>query len=207
MVNPSVHVIHRRFKHDSVSACIGTKACLFTHFKKKKQKTPKHKVEYTLCAGARTFISSIVELRGARLIRGLPRGVSSLVECTVVGADVAAVRGYSVVSMVRLGTISCTYLLRSAYCFVVWCGDSEAVSTDLWKILLLQCVSSECAVPELLLNSALLWNQLLCMSKVSLRPWLGGWFGFLVSRLTGDKVISHKHWVWARQSLQNNLIV
>lgn len=46
-----------------------------------------------------------------RLIRGLPRGVSSLVECSVAGADVAAVRGYPVVSMVRPGTISYTYLL------------------------------------------------------------------------------------------------
>lgn len=59
----------------------------------------------------RTFISSIVELRGVRLIRGLPQGVSSLVECTIVRADVAAVRGCSVVSVVRLGAISCTYLL------------------------------------------------------------------------------------------------
>ena len=59
----------------------------------------------------RSFVSFIVELKGVRLIRGLPRGVSSLVECTVVGADVAAVRAYSVVSMVRLGMISCTYLL------------------------------------------------------------------------------------------------
>lgn len=77
------------------------------------------------CVCARSFISFIVELKGVRLIRGLPRGVSSLVECTVVGADVAAVRAYSVVSMVRLGMISCTYLLWSAYCSVVWCGDSE----------------------------------------------------------------------------------
>lgn len=90
----------------------------------------------------RIFIFFIVELRGVRLIRGLPRGISSLVECTLVRTDVAAVRGYSVVSMVRLGLISCTYPPWSAYCFVVWCGDSEALSSDLWKML-----STECAAP------------------------------------------------------------
>ena len=53
----------------------------------------------------RKCISSIAELRGVRLIRGLPRGVSSLVEFTVVRTDVM---GYSVVSVVRPGAISCT---------------------------------------------------------------------------------------------------
>lgn len=66
---------------------------------------------HSVCMCVRLFVPYIVEVRGARLIRGLPRGVSSLVECTVVGADVAAVRGYSVVSMVRLGMISFAYLL------------------------------------------------------------------------------------------------
>lgn len=54
---------------------------------------------------------SVFELKGVRLIGGLPRGVSSLLECTVVRADVAAVKGYSAVSVVRLGAISCAYLL------------------------------------------------------------------------------------------------
>lgn len=91
--------------------------CLFMHFQRKHTNIKSNAL--------RSFVSFIVELKGVRLIRGLPRGVSSLVECTVVGADVAAVRAYSVVSMVRLGMISCTYLLWSAYCSVVWCGDSE----------------------------------------------------------------------------------
>lgn len=72
-----------------------------------------------MCECVNTCISSVFELRGVRLNRGLPRGVSSLLECTVVRADVAAVKGYSVVSVVRLGAISCTFLLRSASCFVV----------------------------------------------------------------------------------------
>lgn len=72
----------------------------------------------------------IFSLWGVRLIRGLPWGVSSLVECTIVKADVAAVRGYPVVSVVRPGMISCTYVLWSTYFFVFWSCDSEAVSTD-----------------------------------------------------------------------------
>lgn len=59
----------------------------------------------------RSVIFYILELGGVGLIRGLPWGVSSLVEYTVVGADVAAVSGYSVVFIVKLGMISCTYCL------------------------------------------------------------------------------------------------
>lgn len=55
-----------------------------------------------VCVRAHLF-PLIVEVRGVRPIRGLPRGVSSLVESILFGADVAAARGYSAVSMVRLG--------------------------------------------------------------------------------------------------------
>lgn len=105
-------------------------------------------------------------MRAVRLLRGLPRGVSSLVECSVVWADVAGVRGYTVVSMVRLGMINCTYLLWLAYRAKVWCGDSETSSADVWKILQLRCVGTQhVAPPELPLNFAPLWDQLFCMSQ------------------------------------------
>lgn len=102
VVNPSVHVIHRWFKHDS--ACSNIKVYLFMHIQKNTEKLCRIQ---PMCVW-RKCISSIVELRGVRLIRGLPRGVSSLVEFTVVGADVADVGGSSVVSVVRLGAINCT---------------------------------------------------------------------------------------------------
>lgn len=43
--------------------------------------------------------------------QGFALGVSSFVEYTVVRVDVAAVSGYFVVFIVRLGMISCTYCL------------------------------------------------------------------------------------------------
>lgn len=52
--------------------------------------------------------------------------------CSVAGADVAAARGYSVVSLVRLGKINYACLLWSEQLLysAVWCGDRESESTD-----------------------------------------------------------------------------
>lgn len=70
----------------------------------------------------RTFISVSAEQKGVSPVGGLPWGDSSLVEYTVVGADVAAEKGYSVVSVVRPGVISCdiSTLISILRCGLMW---------------------------------------------------------------------------------------
>ena len=92
------------------------------HFQRKHTNIKSNAMRVYVCA--RSFISFTVELKGVRLIRGLPRGVSSLVECTVVGADVAAVRVTLWCQWSDWGWLA-AYIYISAYCSVVWCGGSE----------------------------------------------------------------------------------
>lgn len=73
----------------------------------------------------RVSLFSVDNLKGLWWFGGLPPGVSSLQDCIVSRRMWQLCGGYTVVSMVRLGMITCKYRLWSADHLRVWCGVHE----------------------------------------------------------------------------------
>lgn len=142
-----------------------------THFiytiSKEKHLNTKYKVVCVCaCACVRTFVFSAAEVRGVRLIGGLPRGVSSLVEFALWPGRMWQLRGVTLWCLWsgwgRLTTH--VYSDQNSYSTLRFDVVTESQSPQTqWKMSLLQHVSECC--PDLLLNSVPLSSQLLMHLK------------------------------------------
>lgn len=154
----------------------------------RKEKTPKHKGVCSPCA----FVCAHIYFLYCRTERcntdqGFALGSFQFGGMHCSRADVAAVRGYYVVSMVRLGVISCTYLFWSAFfCGLMWwpcsqtCGRCCSSSVgELWVCRPLSCCWT------------LLYAIKSTIMHVETELEVLTWSGFLVSTMTGDE-LSHK---------------
>lgn len=111
LVKPRSHVIHHWFKHGSVSACKCAKTCLLLTFRK-----DTYNVECSLSHVSWCVCVHILSNCEVWDWSGVCPGCFHVGVTCCSGADVAAVRGYPVVFMVRQGEVSCTDLLWSACC-------------------------------------------------------------------------------------------